>query len=157
MFLAVTVGCSPSTTVETETAAATTSQAAPSASSPSTDACFTVAAPADWVQKTMPQCGLTLSWPSGGIGISVDSEPIDAEILRGLVAEKYQDVTVAERTVDGQQVLVASGSVPGAVYIVVQARSAKGDQVGYYAQGLTQDPAQIPQIERVLASIRMTK
>jgi hypothetical protein len=103
----------------------------------------------------MAHCGLALNGPSGaGVGISVDTEPIDAATLHDLIAEKYSDVTVSEEKINGERVLVGTGVVPNAIYIVVQARSATPGTPGYYAQGITSEPAQIAEIKRILATVR---
>ena len=121
-------------------------------------ACFSVSAPAGWTSQTMEHCGLELRGPKGaGVGITVDTEPIDAATLHDLIAEKYGDVKVSEETVNGERVLLGTGAVPGAIYIVVQARSATTTETGYYAQGLTSDSAQLAEIERILATIRTTR
>ncbi len=106
----------------------------------------------------MEHCGLELKGPKGaGVGITVDTEPIDAATLHDLISEKYGDVKVSEETVNGERVLLGTGAVPGAIYIVVQARSATTTETGYYAQGLTSDSAQLAEIERILATIRTTR
>lgn len=88
--------------------------------------------------------------------ISLDQQPIDANELRALLSAKYGGVEVSEQSVDGRRVLTGSGSVPGALYTVVQALSATDGQPGYYAEAFTPDQSAIPQLTRILRSIRMT-
>lgn len=119
--------------------------------------CFTVILPAGWASQITQHCGLSLNGPTGaGVGISVDTEPIDAATMHDLLAEKYSDVKVSEEAIKGEQVLIGTGAVPGAVYIAVQARSATSNQAGYYAQGLTREPGRIAEIQRILATIQTT-
>lgn len=151
-------GPSESKTTVTPTPANQTA-VAPASSPPGTAlaSCFTVTAPAGWTSQPAPQCGLALAGPKGaGVSISVDTEPIDAATLHELIAEKYSDVIVSEEAINGERVLVGTGAVPGALYIVVQARSATSSKAGYYAQGLTPDAAQIDEIKSILATLRTT-
>ncbi len=151
-------GSSESKTTVTPTPVNQTAVA--SASSPPGTAlasCFTVNAPAGWTIQPAPECGLVLAGPRGaGVSISVDTEPIDAAMLRELIGEKYSDVNVSEDAINGERVLVGTGAVQGAIYVVVQARSATPSRAGYYAQGLTPDSAQIAEIKSILATLRTT-
>jgi len=157
-----TAGCSrssPAAGVPATSLASTSGQetvVASGSSSPGLSApCFSVSLPAGWVSQTLPSCGLVLNGPDGaGVSISVDTEPIDVDALRDLLAEKYSEVEVIEETVNGEPVLVGTGAVPGAIYIVVQARSATPSRDGYYAQGLTTEPARVPEIRGIFTTIQ---
>jgi hypothetical protein len=88
--------------------------------------------------------------------ISVDTEPVDAAQVKALISQKFSEADVAEQTVGSDQVLVGTGAVPGALYIVVQARSASSGRSGYYAQVLTPEQSQVSEIKSMLASVRTT-
>jgi len=120
-------------------------------------ACFTVTLPAGWTSEVTDRCGLVLSGPQGASGtITVDTEPVDAAEVKALIGQKFSDADVAVQTVEGDQVLIGTGSVPGAMYILVQARSASSGRNGYYAQVLTPQPSQLAEIKTILASLRAT-
>lgn len=143
-------GCTLGTSVPTNTV-----QGGVSSASSLPGACFSVSLPAGWTGQVMEHCGLDLRGPEGAaVAISVDTKPIDLATLHDLIAEKYRDVKVSEKIVNGERVLLGTGAVPEALYIVVQARSATTTETGYYAQGFTSDSAQLAEIEGLLATIR---
>jgi hypothetical protein len=88
--------------------------------------------------------------------VGLDPAPIDAETLRQLIDEKYNNVSVEEKVIDGERVLLGSGSAVGFMYIKVQALSATASHFGYYAQFITPDPKKLADAETVLGSIRLT-
>lgn len=139
-------------------AAQSPSVAQPAATTGSTPApCFTVSLPSGWTSHVTEKCGLALQGPDNASGIiSVDTEPIDEATVRQLIAQKFSDVEVTEQTVDGEQVLVGTGSVPGVFYIVVQALPVTPTRSGYYAEAFSSTQAGVPELKAMFASIRTT-
>lgn len=147
--------CTAMGTLPGGSANSSTSSSSQSESSLPAD-CFTVTLPQGWSRQPSSNCSFDARSGGAVVHILRDTEPIDAETLRALIDEKYDNVRVIEKTVNSQRVLVGTGSVPGVIHVQVQALPATATEAGYYAQFITTDETQLADADEIFASIRPT-